>query len=100
MILNRKITLLFLLTITSAFSQIKEVDKDSVKTHELEEVIITATRTIRQLSSLPLPVTLISKKQIVKTGSTRLANILNEQTGMILVILKEFNFKEWMQSIQ
>jgi len=62
-----------------------EKRKDSVDAEALDEVIITATRTPRQLSSLPLPVTLISKKQIQKTGTIRLNEILAEQTGLIVV---------------
>jgi outer membrane receptor for ferrienterochelin and colicins len=51
----------------------------------LNEVVVTATRTYRQLSSLPQPVTLIPKKQLQQTGVTRLNEILNEQTGIIMV---------------
>ncbi len=58
--------------------------KDSILTENLDEVVVTATRTIRQLSSLPLPVTLIAKKQLQQTGFTRLNEILNEQTGIIM----------------
>ncbi|MFQ3306666.1 MAG: outer membrane receptor for ferrienterochelin and colicins, partial [Polaribacter sp.] len=58
---------------------------DTVKVKTLDEIIVTATRTIRQLSSLPMPVTLISKKQIQKTGTTRLKDILLEQTGINFV---------------
>lgn len=58
---------------------------DSIPTQSLDEVIVTATRTIRQLSDIPLPVTLISKKQIQNTGVIRLNEILNEQTGIITV---------------
>jgi len=59
--------------------------RDSLKVEKLEEVILTATRTERQLSSLPLPVTLISKKKILQSGTIRLDEILNEQTGIITV---------------
>ncbi len=59
-------------------------EKDSIVTERLEEVVVSATRTVRQLSSLPLPVTLISQKQIVRTGVTRLNEILNEQTGIVM----------------
>ncbi|UJH66455.1 TonB-dependent receptor plug domain-containing protein [Allomuricauda sp. SCSIO 65647] len=59
-------------------------EKDSILTESLEEVVVTATRTVRQLSSLPLPVTLISKKQLQQTGVTRLNEILNEQTGIVM----------------
>ncbi|GMN07277.1 TonB-dependent receptor [Croceitalea sp. MTPC5] len=58
--------------------------KDTVLTQDLEEVVVTATRTVRQLSSLPLPVTLIPQKQIARTGVTRLNEILNEQTGIVM----------------
>jgi outer membrane receptor for ferrienterochelin and colicins len=58
---------------------------DSLKTEKLEEIVLTATRTERQLSSLPLPVTLISKKKITQSGTIRLNEILNEQTGIITV---------------
>lgn len=59
--------------------------KDSLKVEALEEVILTATRTERQHSSLPLPVTLVSKKKIEQSGTIRLNEILNEQTGIITV---------------
>ncbi|WP_430426481.1 TonB-dependent receptor plug domain-containing protein [Maribacter litoralis] len=58
---------------------------DSILSQQLDEVIVTATRTERQLSSLPLPVTLVGKKQIIKSGTVRLNEILNEQTGIITV---------------
>nr|WP_299170219.1 TonB-dependent receptor [uncultured Allomuricauda sp.] len=60
------------------------IQKDSILVENLDEVVVTATRTIRQLSSLPLPVTLIPKKQLEQTGVTRLNEILNEQTGIIM----------------
>ncbi|MEO9512664.1 MAG: TonB-dependent receptor [Flavobacteriaceae bacterium] len=58
--------------------------KDSILVENLDEVVVTATRTIRQLSSLPLPVTLIPKKQLQRTGVTRLNEILYEQTGIVM----------------
>lgn len=58
--------------------------QDSIPTQDLDGVVVTATRTIRQLSSLPLPVTLIPGKQIASTGVTRLNEILNEQTGIVM----------------
>ncbi|MDF4203368.1 TonB-dependent receptor [Maribacter sp. SA7] len=59
--------------------------QDSILSQHLDEVIVTATRTKRQLSSLPLPVTLVGKKQIIKSGTVRLNEILNEQTGIVTV---------------
>lgn len=58
---------------------------DTTKTEALSEVIVTATRTVRQLSSLPLPVQLVSKKEIQSVNSLRLSDILNEQTGLITI---------------
>ena len=58
---------------------------DSLVPETLDEVVVTATRTLRQLSSVPLPVTLISKSQLRQTGVVRLNEILNEQTGIITV---------------
>lgn len=64
----------------------QEKQKDSIKTNELSEVTVTtATRTERVLSSLPLPMTVITSEAIIKSGVTRLNEILNEQTGVILI---------------
>lgn len=63
----------------------KNTQKDSTKVEELEEVMLSATRTKRQLSSLPLPVQLVSKKEIKAVNSVRLSGVLNEQTGLITV---------------
>lgn len=61
-------------------------EKDSTATNELSEVkVTTATRTERVLSSLPLPMTVITSEAIIKSGVTRLNEILNEQTGIILI---------------
>ncbi len=79
--LNNKLFLLFFLVVMQLHSQ----QKDSVASQKLDEVIVTATRTERQLSSLPLPVQLISKAQIKQTGALKLNDILEEQTGLIVV---------------
>lgn len=83
--LNKAITLAFISIFGAvAFGQENRMKNDSIVAQDLDEVIVTATRTVRQLSSLPLPVTLISKKQIQRTGVTRLNEILNEQTGIVM----------------
>ncbi len=88
MILNKKyLTIYFsIFLIACSFSQeerVIEVDSSSIE--ELEEVLVTATRTVRQLSSLPLPVQIISKKDIKHSNTVRLNEILSEQTGLISV---------------
>jgi outer membrane receptor for ferrienterochelin and colicins len=75
--------LLFLFGVSIGYSQIKL--KDTVVEQKLDEIIVTATRTYRQLSSLPLPAQLIAKKQLNEVNSNRLDDILNEQTGLITV---------------
>lgn len=84
MFLNKSFGLVLILYATIAFSQENKA-VDSIKIEQLDEVIITATRTERQLSSLPLPVTIITSDAIVKSGATRLSEILSEQTGIILI---------------
>ncbi|QLG46288.1 TonB-dependent receptor plug domain-containing protein [Costertonia aggregata] len=84
--LNRLLAFVFIsVSGASLYAQEKPLANDSILVQDLEEVIVTATRTVRQLSSVPLPVTLISKKQLKKTGVIRLDEILNEQTGIITV---------------
>ncbi|EJL66820.1 TonB-dependent receptor plug domain-containing protein [Flavobacterium sp. CF136] len=79
----------FTLFIIIAFSinlWAQEKQKDSIKGNELLEVmVVTGTRTERVLSSLPLPMTIITSEAIAKSGVTRLNEILNEQTGIILI---------------
>ena len=66
--LKHKVLCIFLL-LFSAKKYGQEKIVDSLIYGDLNEVIVTATRTPRQLSSLPLPVTLVSKEQIKETGS-------------------------------
>ncbi|WP_269237434.1 TonB-dependent receptor plug domain-containing protein [Flavobacterium flavigenum] len=79
----------FTLSTLFVFCQItiaQQMQKDSIETNELSEVkVTTATRTERVISSLPLPMTIITAETITKTGVTRLNEILNEQTGIILI---------------
>ncbi|MES2746786.1 MAG: TonB-dependent receptor [Bacteroidota bacterium] len=69
---------------SAVFSQ-ENTTVDSLSTHQLEEVVVTATRTERQLSSLPLPTTVITSDAISRAGITRLNEILAEQTGLITI---------------
>lgn len=85
MSLNKNNFIAFFLIFFSVFAHSQETEsKDSILVEDLDEVVVTATRTERQLSSLPLPVTLIQKKQLQRTGVTRLNEILNEQTGIVM----------------
>ncbi len=88
MILNKKyLTIYFsLFFIVASFSQEASViENDSTGLEHLDEVLVTATRSVRQLSSLPLPAQIISKKDIKRSNSMRLNDILSEQTGLVTV---------------
>ena len=88
MSLNKNNILIFFLIFFGQLlssQEIKRTVSDSTKIENLEDVIVTATRTTRQLSSLPLPAQLVSKKEIISVGSMRLNDILNEQTGLITI---------------
>lgn len=74
---------LYSLSFTLGFSQ--EIQVDSLKRTQLNEVVITATRTERVLSSLPLPTSIITSETISKSGVTRLNEILFEQTGLLAI---------------
>ena len=83
--LNKNKVLIFaLLIVFSSYGQEKQKN-DSTVENELEEVIVTGTKTIRKLSSLPLPALIITQKDIEKSNSTRLSEILNEQAGLITI---------------
>ncbi|MCV6628862.1 MAG: TonB-dependent receptor [Flavobacteriaceae bacterium] len=76
--------LFFLFCVGFAFGQ-ETKKQDSLKIRQLKEVIVSATRTVRQLSSIPLPAQIVSKKEIQRINSQRLDEILTEQTGLVLV---------------
>lgn len=59
--------------------------QDSIATKNLEAVVVTATRSERALSELPVPVTVIQSAQIQNMGSLRLNDVLSEQTGLAII---------------
>lgn len=58
---------------------------DSIRPKQLDDVVVTATRTERNMGALPMPVTVIGQPQIRQSGSLRLNDILREQTGLAIV---------------
>ena len=72
------------LTIFVSFSQSPQNEEDSSRTKQLEEVVVTATRTERKLSNVAVPVQIITNKAIQQSGSLRLNDILGEQTGLFI----------------
>lgn len=60
-------------------------DKMNDSINNLDEVVITATKTVRSLNSISVPTTVISGVEIEKTGITNLQNLLTEVTGLDIV---------------
>jgi outer membrane receptor for ferrienterochelin and colicins len=52
---------------------------------QLAEVVVTATRTERSLTEVPIPVTVVGQPQIRAMGALRLGQVLGEQTGLTTV---------------
>ncbi|GGF31077.1 TonB-dependent receptor plug domain-containing protein [Echinicola rosea] len=52
---------------------------------ELDEYVLSATRTDRSVEDLPMPVTVLTEEKICETGAFRLSDVLAEQTGLQLV---------------
>ncbi|MEI8054216.1 MAG: TonB-dependent receptor [Bacteroidota bacterium] len=71
----------FILFYTNVFSQ---KDSSFSKTGAMEEVVITSTRTETKLGNVAVPYQIISKKNIEQSGSLRLKDILQEQTGLYI----------------
>lgn len=72
-------------TIFSFFSLIfinLMAQKDSAA---LEDVVVTATRSARQMGNVAVPVKLVTQKNIQQIGSLKLQDVLNEQTGLVVV---------------
>ena len=55
---------------------------------ELEEIIISATMSERDLDKLPIPTTIISEKEIMLYNASKLYDVINIQTGIISVPTK------------
>lgn len=62
----------------------QDLPADTVMYRDIEEMIITATRNERQLSNVTVPALMISAKNIMLSGSSRLNEVLQEQTGLFL----------------
>lgn len=74
---------LLLFTGSASAQVVKQLSNDTL--YGLgNEIVVTATRTEKKLGNVAVPVTLIAAKQIARAGSVRLADILQEQTGLFL----------------
>lgn len=78
----------FLLTgwATVARAQAPVIAPDSLRrTLRLDEVVVTATRTEKALTQVPIPVMVVAQPQIKAMGALRLNEVLGEQTGLTIV---------------
>ncbi|MEO6684129.1 MAG: TonB-dependent receptor [Ginsengibacter sp.] len=57
---------------------------DSALKKVLDEVVVTGTRTENKVSNLPLPIQVISAKTIAESGSQKLLDILQMQSGLMV----------------
>jgi outer membrane receptor for ferrienterochelin and colicins len=75
----------FLWFSNALIAQNKVKKADSITPQELDAVMVSATRTQRQMSSLPMPTQFIPQKEIEAINAIRLTDLLDEQTGLITV---------------
>lgn len=68
-----------------AFLQGVAQEADTLAPRQLDDLVVTATRTERTMGALPMPVVLVPKTQIRTMGSLRLNEVLTEQTGLAIV---------------
>ncbi len=67
------------------FAQAIKSDTSFNKPSTIDEVVVTATRTQKNIGTIPVPIQVITKKMIQQTGSQKLIDILQQQAGLILV---------------
>ena len=80
--MSRLSAILFLLALS--LTTVAQVDTGFNANRILDEIVITGTRTERKLSNVAVPTVVISNKTIKLSGSLRLNDILQEQTGLFI----------------
>ncbi len=70
--------------VNNSFTQNAVTDTGFNKIRTIEEVVVTATRTQKSIGDIPVPIQVINKKFIQQTGSQKLIDILQQQTGLVL----------------
>ena len=76
-----KVCFLFFLLPLVSYSQ-DTGDSSNVK--DLEQIVVTASRTERKLGNVAVPVQIISQRSIQNAGMVRLNDVLAEQTGLYI----------------
>ena len=75
---------MFSVSVFTAFSQSDSVLIQS----KLNEVIISATKISQTRSQIPLPVVIISEQEIKRFSSSKLYDVIIDQTGIVSVTTK------------
>ena len=52
---------------------------------DIGEVVISATRTSKNQNSVPLPVTIITREEIINSNFVTLDEAINEQSGLMSI---------------
>ena len=71
---------LLVLCVPASFAQAP----DTLMQGELDPIVVTATRTERQLEDVPVPTMVVGRSEIQARGAVRLPEILAGQTGLML----------------
>jgi outer membrane receptor for ferrienterochelin and colicins len=72
-----------LIILTLFFNASAQISTDSTE-KLLDEIVVTATRTENKVSNIPLPIQVISEKNIKMAGSQKLIDILQMQSGLVI----------------
>src|ERR1700712_903235 len=78
-------TFTILCCILTLFTKAQPKDTAGLVAKELDNVVITATRSEGKLGNIAIPTQLITSQMIKATGSLKLQDILQEQTGLTIV---------------
>ncbi len=65
-----------------SLSLFAQEDTTSTLFSSMDEVVVTASKTVTKLGNVTSPISIITKKNIQQAGSLRLKDILQEQAGM------------------
>ncbi|TNE71226.1 TonB-dependent receptor [bacterium] len=72
------------LSITKPIIELGAIELKSNRIWSNSDVVVTATRTSKDMESVAQPVSVVSKKELAQSGSLRLNDILMEQVGITL----------------
>ena len=79
--------LLLILTLLFALPVFGQSDSILIK-KKLQEVIISATKTNQTVNELPIPITIISEKEVQEFSASKLYDVITKQTGIVSVTTK------------